>query len=254
MQLTLPDRRLAYQQRRAAPDKTNLPGVLFLGGFASDMTGTKALYLDDLCAKAGYGFTRFDYRGHGASSDRFEDGCIGDWADDALQVLDKLTQGPQLLVGSSMGGWIALLLLRARPERIAGFLGLAAAPDFTQDMVIPLLTPQMKEELAEGGFTHEPQVREGEEKGALITRRLLEDGAKNLVLRETIPYRGPVRLLQGMKDGSVPWRHALKILDTLASDDARLHLLKDADHRLSRPQDLALIGEMVEDLLKAKEN
>ncbi|HBM90736.1 MAG TPA: alpha/beta hydrolase, partial [Rhodospirillaceae bacterium] len=147
--LTLADRKLAYQQRNASPESAGKAGIIFLGGFASDMDGTKANFLDEKTTQAGQSYLRFDYRGHGLSSDKFEDGCIGDWADDALKIFDSVTKGPQLLVGSSMGGWIGLLLARARPDRIAGFVGIAAAPDFTRELIIPSLTQDQKASLEE---------------------------------------------------------------------------------------------------------
>jgi pimeloyl-ACP methyl ester carboxylesterase len=178
-----------------------------------------------------------DYRGHGLSSGNFENGTIGDWADDALQVIDRATQGPLILVGSSMGGWIALLVAKKRPRRVAGLLGIAAAPDFTEDLIRPLLQDWQKDELARLGKTYEDDKRQG----APITQKLMEDGAHNLVLREALAIPAPVRLLQGKQDRDVPWRHALKIAGHVQAPDLRLTLVEDADHRWNRPQDLALI-------------
>lgn len=241
--LTLPDRTLAYQQRNAVPAKQSAAGIFFLGGFASDMTGTKASFLDEYCARDGFGLTRFDYRGHGASSGRFEEGCLSDWFDDALTVLDRLCAGPQILVGSSMGGWIGLLLARARPERIAGFVGIAAAPDFTEDLIRPVLTPAQHAALARDGFFYEDDTPPDHR--VPITKKLLDDGVSNLVLRDALTFDAPVRLIQGQQDAEVPWHTALRIAGHVSAQDVRVTLVKDGDHRLSRPQDLALIGEEV---------
>lgn len=242
--LTLADRSLAYQQRSASPENKDKPGVVFLGGFASDMTGTKALFLDERCGQAGYAFLRFDYRGHGESSDSFQKGCIGDWFDDALKAFDALTNGPQIVVGSSMGGWIGLLLARARPARVKAFIGIAPAPDFTEDLILPRLTDEQKKELAQTGKTYEAD--EPPERRVPITQKLLDEGKNHLLLREPLPYNGPVRILQGQKDISVPWQHAIKIARTLTSEDAQITLIKDGDHSLSRPQDLEILWREVQ--------
>lgn len=249
--LTLPDRKLAYQQINAAGGTSPRAGVVFLGGFASDMTGTKASFLAESCQKAGVSCLLFDYRGHGASSGRFEEGCIGDWYDDALKLIDTLTQGPQILVGSSMGGWIALLLARARPERLAGLVGVAAAPDFTEDLIRPTMTPAQVRQLETQGFFYEREAHEvpaGEDR-LPITQKLMEDGARQSVLRSPLRISAPVRLLQGQRDTEVPWETALKIAAHIRGDDVALTLVKDGDHRLSRPQDLALLWRTVESLL-----
>ncbi len=248
--LTLADRSLAYQQHSASLENKDRPSVVFLGGFASDMTGTKALFLDERCGQAGYAFLRFDYRGHGGSSDSFENGCIGDWFDDALKAFDTLTKGPQVVVGSSMGGWIGLLLARARPERVKAFIGIAPAPDFTEDLILPRLTDEQKEELARTGKTYEAgEIREPR---VPITQKLLDEGKSHLLLRRPLLYGGFVRILQGQKDISVPWQHAIKIARTLTSDDVRVTLVKDADHSLSRPQDLSLLWETIKEIVESR--
>ena len=251
LRLTLPDRTLAYQQRNAGFGQESPPNILFLGGFASDMTGTKAQFLDEQCGQTGYGFLRFDYRGHGASSGRFEEGCIGDWFDDALKVMDHLTKGPQVIVGSSMGGWIGLLLARARPERIAGFVGIAAAPDFTEDMIRPTMTAAQTETMERDGFFFEdmpPEVLP--EHRVPITKRLMDDALNNLVLRDPLTIDAPVRLIQGQRDVEVPWQTAQKIADHVQQDDVRIVYVKDGDHRLSRPDDLALIWSVVGEVVQ----
>ncbi len=238
--LTLPDRELAYQQRKAKTEQEDCPGIVFLGGFASDMNGTKATYIDQQCKKAGYAFLRFDYRGHGDSSDKFEKGCIGDWFDDALQAIDKLTKGPQLVIGSSMGGWIGLLLARARPDRLAGFIGVSPAPDFTEDLIRPSMTPAQSKVLLEKGYFYEREEQDIQDgyNQLPITQKLMEDGTKQLVLRDPLKMDMPVRLLQGQKDSEVPWQTALRTAEHIEGDDVIVTLVKDGEHSFSRPDDL----------------
>lgn len=233
--------RLAYAR---LPDAG--PGVMFLGGFRSDMQGSKALALRDHCAAQNRAFLRFDYGGHGASAGRFVDGTIGQWAADALAVLDALTDGPQILVGSSMGGWIALLLARARPDRVAGFVGIAPAPDFTETLMWPGFSSAQRDTIIRDGVLHLPSEY-GEP--TPITRALIEDGERQGVFGRPIALDGPVRILQGMQDPDVPWRHAIRLMDALEGADARLILVKDGDHRLSRPQDLRLLTDTLDQLL-----
>jgi pimeloyl-ACP methyl ester carboxylesterase len=223
-----------------------LPGVVFLPGFRSDMQGSKALALRDHCISTGRTLLRFDYSGHGESAGRFEDGTIGQWAADAIAVFDALAEGPQVLVGSSMGGWIALLLARARPERIAGLIGIAPAPDFTETLLWPALSEAERAEIMDRGVLHMPS-QYGEP--TPITRALVEDGKRQNVMGSPIPLRCPVRILHGMQDPDVPWRHALRLVDTLEGGDVRLYLVKDGDHRLSRPEDLRLLTETLDALL-----
>ena len=222
------------------------PGVVFLPGFRSDMQGSKAIFLRDHCAARGQAFLRLDYSGHGESDGRFEDGTIGQWAADALALFDALTEGPQILVGSSMGGWIALLIARQRAARLAGLVGIAPAPDFTEALLWPALPPEARQALIRDGIIHLPSEY-GEP--TPITRALVEDGRRQSVLSEPIDLPCPVRILQGMADPDVPWRHAIRILDTLAQGDARVTLIKDGDHRLSRPEDLRLLAETLDSLL-----
>jgi len=235
------DFRLAYAR---LPGRQ--PGIVFLPGFRSDMQGSKALALRDHCLATGRALLRLDYSGHGESAGRFEDGTIGQWAADALAVFDALTEGPQLLVGSSMGGWIALLLARARPDRIAGLVGIAPAPDFTEKLMWPAFSEAQRDEIMTKGALDLPSEY-GEP--TPITRALIEDGRRQNVLDTPIALDCPVRILQGMQDPDVPWRHALRLVDALAGQDVRLHLIKDGDHRLSRPEDLKLLTETVESLL-----
>jgi pimeloyl-ACP methyl ester carboxylesterase len=225
-----------------------LPGVVFLGGFASDMTGTKATFLESHCRKRGQAFVRFDYFGHGRSSGRFADGTIGRWRDDALAVIDRLTQGPQILVGSSMGGWLMLLAALARPRRIAGLVGIAAAPDFTEALMWAELSPAAREQLLRTGQWLEPS-RYGPD--LPITRRLIEEGRRHLLLDAPVAIAAPVRLLHGMADPDVPWRWALRIAERLTGADVVVTLIKDGDHRLSRPEDLARLAATVDELSSA---
>ena len=225
------------------------PGVVFLPGFRSDMQGSKALALRDHCAAQGRALLRFDYSGHGESAGRFEDGTIGAWAADAVDAFDALTSGPQVLVGSSMGGWIALLLARARPERVAGLIGIAPAPDFTQALMWPAFSEAQRQTIMQAGILHLPSEY-GEP--TPVTRALIEDGKRHAMLDAPIPLTCPVRILQGMQDPDVPWRHALRLVEALQGNDVRLHLVKGGDHRLSRPEDLRLLEETLESLLLAQ--
>jgi pimeloyl-ACP methyl ester carboxylesterase len=221
--------------------------VVFLGGFNSDMTGNKAEALSAFCAAEGRAFLRFDFSGHGASGGRFVDGTIGRWAEDAACALDRLTQGKQVLVGSSMGGWIALLLALQRPERVAALLGIAAAPDFTA-RIVETLPAEARAAIARDGVWHRPSAY-GDP--CPITRALLDEGDKHMLLRGggTVPISAPVRLLHGQRDPDVPWRTSLHIAEAVAGDDVQVVLVKDGDHRLSRPQDLALLRRTLAALL-----
>ena len=212
------------------------PTVVWLGGFHSDMTGTKAQVLADQAQATGGGYLRFDYFGHGESDGAFEDGTITRWREDALAVIDDLTEGPLVLVGSSMGGWIACLAAIARPERVKAMVLIAPAPDFTEKLMEPELSAEAKAAIARDGRWTRPS--EYDDGGYVITRELLEDGARWSILSGRVPIDAPVRILQGGADPDVPWTHALELANSLASDDVVFTLIKDGDHRLSRPQDL----------------
>jgi pimeloyl-ACP methyl ester carboxylesterase len=222
------------------------PTVVFLPGFRSDMTGDKATALAAFCADRGIGMLRFDYSGHGASTGAFTDGTIGAWAADALAAIDALTTGKLILVGSSMGGWIALLTVLARHDRIAALVGIAAAPDFTQRLMWDSMAPTERARLQRDGVLYVPS-RYGEP--TPITLKLIEDGANHLLLDGPIPINCPVRLLHGQADPDVPWELALRIADRIESSNTRIILVKDGDHRLSRPQDLTLLRQTVVELL-----
>jgi pimeloyl-ACP methyl ester carboxylesterase len=222
------------------------PTVVFLPGFRSDMTGDKATALASFCADCGVGMLRFDYSGHGASTGDFLDGTIGAWAADALAAIDALTTGKLILVGSSMGGWIALLSAIARPERVAAMVGIAAAPDFTQRLMWEAMAPSERATLERDGVLYVPS-QYGDP--TPITRALIQDGANHLVLTGRIPIHCPIRLLHGQADPDVPWELSLRIAEQVESADTRVILVKDGDHRLSRQADLALLRQTVAALL-----
>lgn len=212
------------------------PTVVWLGGFHSDMTGTKAQVLAEQALATGGSYVRFDYFGHGESSGSFRDGTISRWRADSLAVIDELTDGPLVLVGSSMGGWLACLAAIARPERVKALVLIAPAPDFTDKLMAPELSDEARAAIARDGFWIRPS--EYDDGGYAITRELLEDGARWSILPGPVPIDVPVRVLQGGADADVPWTHALELANGLTSQDVVFSLIKDGDHRLSRPQDL----------------
>ena len=232
---------VAYRRRAGRS-----PGLVFLGGFMSDMTGTKAEALDRFCAAEQRAYLRFDYFGHGASSGPFADSTIGRWKEDALAVLDQLTDGPQILVGSSIGGWIMLLAALMRPERIHALIGIAAAPDATEDLMWAELSPAQQAAMIRDGFVRLPSQYSAE--GYIYTSKLIEDGRRHLVLRAPIALHCPVRLLHGLADPDVPWRTSLTLAEKLDSTDVRVILVKDGDHRLSTESDLALLMRTVSEV------
>ena len=219
------------------------PGVVFLGGFRSDKEGTKALALEDWAKTNGRAFLRFDYSGHGSSSGDFLDGAIGDWFEDARAAILGLTEGPQVLVGSSMGGWISLLMAREHPENVAGLVTVAAAPDFTEDGMWGGFSEDQRRALIEEGQVALPS--DYSEEPYIITRRLIEEGRGRLVLRSPLLLPMPVRMLQGTADTDVPIDVALRLLDHAEGGDIRLTLVKGADHRFSTPECLKLIEASV---------
>ena len=222
------------------------PTVVFLPGFGSDMTGEKAIALAAFCAERGQAMLRFDYSGHGTSGGRFEDGAIGRWTDDALAIIDRMTTGPLLLVGSSMGGWIALLVALARSPRVVGLIGIAAAPDFTEVLMWQSMSFEQRATIMRDGILREPS-KYGEP--YRITRALIEDGRNHLLLGRPIALNCPIRLLHGQCDPDVPWEISLRIAEQVTSEDVRVILVKDGDHRLSRPCDLVLLRQTVAALL-----
>ncbi len=231
-----------------------MPGLFWLGGFKSDMKGTKAVALDAFAAEHGRACVRFDYSGHGESGGDFTEGTIGRWLSESLAVFDAFCEGPQIVVGSSMGGWIALLLARALakrahdPERrasLAGLVLIAPAPDFTEDLMWNEMTPEIRDQIMREGQWERPSAYG--EAPYPITRALIEDGRNHLVLRSSIEIGCPVRILQGVQDPDVPWQHAFKLTERLPQDDVVLTLIQDGDHRLSRPQDIARLITTVQE-------
>jgi len=223
------------------------PTFIWLGGFKSDMAGTKAQALADWAARSGQAFVRFDYSGHGVSGGAFVDGSISRWLGDTLAVLDQLTTGPLVLVGSSMGGWLSLLAARARPERVAALLLIAPAADFTERLMWPGFSPAQQSKLMAEGQIELPSAYSSEPN--VITREMIEDGRRHLIMDAPIAFSGPIRILQGGADPDVPPAHVTALVPLLrASNNVRLHMIMDGDHRLSRPEDIALLLETAADL------
>ncbi|MEQ9489566.1 MAG: alpha/beta hydrolase [Alphaproteobacteria bacterium] len=223
------------------------PGILFCGGFHSDMTGSKASRLDDHLTDRQTNFTRFDYSGHGSSGGRFEDGTIGYWYDDCLAVFDTVTGGPQIVVGSSMGGWMAMLLARDRPERISGLILMAPAPDFPSDLIEPSLSPEHRHDLERRGQCD--IASEYGDSAYPITRRFLDESRDhNLLGGAPIPVRGPVRILHGDADPDVPLSHGFLAASVLQSEDLVVEVIKGGDHRLSTERDLSHLCRRVDEM------
>lgn len=234
-------RRIAYHK-----SGTTQPTIVFLGGLKSDMEGTKAIHLEEWAQARGQAFLRFDYSGHGESSGTFEEGCIGDWHEDTLAAVEALTTGPLIVVGSSMGGWQALLLARAIPERIAGMVTIAAAPDFTEDSYWASFTEAQKEALDTVGHVELPSDYMDP---FVITKRMIEDGRTRLVLRAPLVFDFPVRFLQGTEDTAVSTETAIRLLNHAEGSDMRLTLVKGADHRFSDADCLSLIEKSIEKVM-----
>jgi pimeloyl-ACP methyl ester carboxylesterase len=231
-------RRIAVRQREGAA-----PGLFWLGGFKSDMRGTKAEALDLWARDHGRAVTRFDYSGHGESGGDFTEGTIGRWLEDSLAVLDACCRGPQIAIGSSMGGWLALLMTRELARRaqpaaaqIAGLVLIAPAVDFTEELMWKRFPPEVKREIEQTGSWQRPS--QYSEEPYPITRRLIEEGRNHLLLGGMIETGCPVRVLQGVQDPDVPWQHAVELVSRFARDDVVLTMVKDGDHRLSRPEDI----------------
>jgi pimeloyl-ACP methyl ester carboxylesterase len=240
-------RRIAVLRRDGAS-----PGIVWLGGFRSDMAGTKAEALDRWAAASGHAFTRFDYSGHGQSGGRFEDGTISRWLEEAEAVVDRFAPGPQVLVGSSMGGWIALLLARrlrerGQADRLAGMVLVAPAVDMTKNLIRDMFDEAARRDLAEKGSYSRPSAYSAEPD--VFTRALIEDGERHLFGDRPIETGCPVHVIQGMQDDDVPWRHATALMEKLAFDDAVLTLVRDGDHRLSRPEDIERLTRAVADMV-----
>ncbi len=233
---------LAYIHTPPTAEGAALPLVVFCGGYRSDMNGTKACYLEQQCIARGQGYLRFDYSGHGASEGKFEDGTIGSWVEDAIDVLDHVSRGPAIVVGSSMGGWIALLLARARAGVIQGVVGIAAAPDFSEDL-FARLTPEQQEEMMSTGHVAIPNDYSDEPYH--YSRHFYEEAKEHLLLSQKQTIDFSMRLVQGMKDQDVPWETAVKIQKNYVGAEVDIVFVDDGDHRLSRPGDLELINREV---------
>ena len=238
-------RSIAYHKLNAGRNVENLPGIVFLGGFRSDMSGTKAVFLEDWCRKQEREFLRFDYSGHGKSSEDFLNGCIGDWAEDAASVISDQMSGQVILVGSSMGGWISLLLARGPlAKRTVGLVGIAAAPDFTEDSMWAEFSQEQCIELLDKGHVALPS--DYSDDPYIITRKLIEDGRNQLVLRKPLPLPFPVRLLHGTADADVAQSVPLRLIEHAECPDMHLTLVKGADHRFSTDENLDLIAKTIQ--------
>lgn len=222
------------------------PFVMFLGGFRSDMMGTKAQFLEEQCKKMELPYIRFDYRGHGQSDGVFEEACISDWTQDALDILDHCTKGEVILIGSSMGGWVSLLLALKRPERIKAIIGLAAAPDFT-NWIEEAMNDEQRHDIETKGYFDLPN--DYDDTPYIITKKLIEDGHINCLLDKENDIQCPVRLIQGMKDTDVEWQTAHRIKNALMSENVEVLLIEEADHRLSEPNQLEILKKTLNDLI-----
>jgi pimeloyl-ACP methyl ester carboxylesterase len=225
---------IAYK-KNAGSGEMQTPGLIWCGGLKSDMEGSKATALHDWAADEGRAYVRFDYFGHGASTGRFRDGTISRWVKDTVQVIDELSEGPQILIGSSMGGWTSLMAAIARPERVKGLLLIAPAPDFTEKLMWAGFDETIRKTIMEEGIYYEPSDYDEPYE---ISRDLILDGRENKILDAPIKFGGPVRILQGMKDTSVPVEHAQRVAATITSDNIELTLVKNGDHSLSEPNDI----------------
>ncbi len=218
-------------------------GIMFLGGFKSDMQGSKAQFLQNYCQSFDHSYLRFDYRGHGQSGGTFTDYTITDWIDDALLMLDTYTGGKQILIGSSMGGWVMLKLASLRPNRIAGLIGIASAPDFTQRLMYEQFTPHQRDTLSHDGRLTLPSEYDED---YIITENLIDSGKAASFFHAPPPdITAPVTLLHGMNDADVPWHFSTDVAQHLPQDNVHVHLIKDGDHRLSRPADLAILQQTI---------
>lgn len=242
--------RIAYHYSPAGKNLPPKPVICFLGGLMSDMSGTKATYLENYCQQRGYPFLRLDYTGHGLSSGEFINGTLSDWKRDVLAVIDHIKAEKILLVGSSLGGWISLLVMKEISQHIHGFIGVASAPDFTKILMWDCFDDHIKQELQSKGVYPMPSAYD-EDCAYPISMKLITDGNQHLVLSEkTLNYEGPVRLIHGMEDSDVPYRCSLAIAETITSEDVIVELLKNADHRLSDQRCLDRITYHLEVLLQ----
>lgn len=235
-------RKIAYHYSEAIG-----PTVVFCGGYMSDMEGTKAIFLENTCRDLGISFLRFDYSGHGKSSEDFVDGTIGTWSEDALSVIDEVTKGEIIIVGSSMGGWIGLLVSLARKERIKAFIGIAAAPDFTRELMWDHYSSAIKETLKKDGIYLEPS--EYSDEPYKVSYKLIQDGENHILLNKPITLDCPVRLFHGLLDQDVPYKYSSRIAEKLTSDDVIISFNKSGDHRLSSEADLNRLKQAISEFI-----
>lgn len=228
--------------------KKNNIGIIFLSGFMSDMSGIKATALHEFCQKNSYSYVRFDYFGHGKSSKKFTDCNIGTWKQNVLDVIDNLTTGKQILVGSSMGGWLMLLAALERPERIAGLIGIASAPDFTEHLIWEQMNKQEQQELLTNKIYN--LKSEFSDNPYPVTLDLIEEGRKHLLLGKTIPIHCPVRLIHGLKDSDVPSSISTELALNLASSNVKVKMVENGDHRMSTPENIELLCNTLEDMVQ----
>lgn len=237
--------KLAYVHTPPSDEGRKYPLVVFMGGYRSDMSGTKAMYLEEQCRARGQGYLRFDYSGHGESGGEFEDGTIGSWLEDALAVLDHVTRDPVVLVGSSMGGWIALLAAQERGGLVKGLIGIAAAPDFTEEIYARLNGAQ-RQELEENGVAYVDNDYSDEPYA--FSKNFYEEAKDHLLLGKTRPVDYPMRFIQGGQDKDVPWQTAVKIQNAFKGKESDIVIIEDGNHRLSRPEDLELIDKEIKSI------
>ncbi len=238
---------LAYSQAFAEQNIKKNPGVVFLSGLKSDMGGTKAVYLHKWALENRISFLRFDYRGHGKSSGVYEESNLSNWLEDTTKIILGLTKGPQILVGSSLGGWLSLLFAEKYPEKVSGIVGVAAAPDFTERYKEENLDEEQKIEIKEKGKLSISS--EYFDESLTITKNLIDDGNKNLILKKDIKISCPIRLFQGTEDKDVALSIPLKIMEKIQSTDVKLTLVKNADHRFSSNKCLYLIEETITEII-----
>lgn len=229
------------------PETPGKPTVVFCSGYRSDMQGSKALYMQAYAKAAGFGFLRFDYRGHGESEGSFNASVLSDWIEDAQDIIEALTSGPLILIGSSMGGWIALRLSQLLKDRVKGMVLIAPAPDFTRDLFWANFDDEIKATIEREGYVELPNAYSDEPYH--VSRALIDDGDKHAMMAAPIEFDGPVRILQGQQDDSVPWQRSIDLADKLTSTQVELTLFKDGDHRLSEPHHLAKLGRAVTDMI-----
>ena len=239
--------KIAYKKSDGRGERQS-PGLIWCGGLKSDMEGGKATTLHDWADSEGHAYVRFDYFGHGESTGRFRDGTISRWTKDTIQVIDELTTGPQILIGSSMGGWTSLIAAMARPDRIKGLVLIAPAPDFTEKLMWAGFNDEIRKTIMEEGIYLEPSDYDEPYE---ISRELILDGRESQILDAPLKFDGPVRILHGRLDTSVPWDHSHKIIEALTSEDVEMTLVKNGDHSLSSPNDLDRLIRVVKELCRS---